>query len=112
MGVIGLRHGRPNRSFPALRLKSQWLQKIFEGVILRLPYKRNIFRNKMTEEHLELRIEEPSVMKPVHAGYLLGIYDYMLNFIDMIRIDEDTEIELQLEDALYLQYMHVAKNMR
>ena len=31
--------------------------------------------------------------------YLLGFYDYMLNFIDIIRTDEDKEIELQPEDT-------------
>ena len=65
-----------------------------------MAYKSNIFRNKKREGYLGCPIEAPSVMKEVHARYLLGFYDYMLNFIDMVRNDEDTEIELQPEDAL------------
>ena len=44
-----------------------------------------------------------SMMKLVDARYFLGFYDYMLNFIDMIRIDEGKQIELQPEDAFNIR---------
>ena len=64
-----------------------------------MAYKRNTFRNKTREGYLGSPIEETSVMKLVDARYFLGFYNYMLNLIDMIRIDEDTETELQPEGA-------------
>ena len=73
-------------------LSSQRLEKGFDGNVLSV-------RIRKREGYFISAIEEPSVTKPVHNSYLLGFFDYMLHFIDMIRNDEDTEIGLQPGDA-------------
>ena len=47
-------------------------------------------------------VPEHFFVRNLDARYFFDFYDYALNSIYIIRIDEDTEIELQPEDVLYL----------
>ena len=59
---------------------------------------RSFWGDKLSDKE----VPEHFFVRNLDARYFFGFYDYALNSIYIIRIDEDTEIELQPEDVLYL----------